>query len=145
MQQQAFYCINQNLNLHTMTTKKLKRHALLFVLVIISFPLCISAQGSRTDVSGIVRNQDGNILQGVSVIVKISANNFTAATQTDSTGVFNFSRLPSGSGYSFSFSYVDYEAQNLTGYILKPDANLSIVVKLKELNRSLNEVFVSLL
>ena len=123
-----------------MTTKKLKKHALLFVLIIINFPLCLFAQDRRSDVNGIVRKEDGNILQGVSVIVKNARNNFTAATQTDSTGVFSFSRLPSGSGYSFSFSYVDYEAQNLTGYILKPDANFSIVVKLKELNRSLNEI-----
>lgn len=125
-----------------MTTKKLKKHALLFVLGIISFPLCIFAQGSRTDVSGIVRNEDGKTLPGASVIVKNPRNSFTAATQTDSTGVFIFSGLPSGSGYSFSFSYVDYEAQNLTGYNLKPDANLSIVVKMKELNRSLNEIVV---
>ena len=126
---QAFYCINQNLNLHTMATEKLKKHASLFVLIIISFfPLCLFAQDRRTDINGIVRNQDGTLLQGVSVIVKNAGNNFTAATQTDSNGTFSFSRLPSGSGYSFAFSYVDYEAQNLTGYILKPDAKLSVVV-----------------
>jgi TonB-linked SusC/RagA family outer membrane protein len=125
-----------------MATRNLKKHLLIFALIFISVPLSLCAQNGRTDVTGMVRNEDGDILQSVTVIVKNVRNNFTAATQTDSTGVFNFFSLPSGSGYSFSLSYVGYETQNLTGYTLKPDANFSMLIKLKELNRSLNEIVV---
>lgn len=125
-----------------MIIRKLTKHASVFALILIGFPLSFYAQDGRTDVKGIVRNEEGNALQSVTVIVKNVRNNFTAATQTDSTGVFNFSSLPSGSGYSFNLSYVGYEEQNLTGYTLKRDANFSIVVKLRELNRSLDEIVV---
>src|SRR4029078_11148921 len=104
---------------------------LLCTFIIINFiPLLLSAQGSHSDITGIVRNERGAPLLGVSVLITNSRNEFNAATQTDSTGVFSFSRLPAGSGYNLTFSSIGYEPQTLDGYNLKPDANLSIVIKL---------------
>jgi len=100
------------------------------------------AQAQRTDVKGIVRSESGLPLQGVNVIVKNMNSNFTAATQTDSAGFWGFSKLAAGDGYDFSFSYVGYQAQNLTGYALKPDANFTITVKMKEASSSMDEVVV---
>jgi TonB-linked SusC/RagA family outer membrane protein len=126
-----------------MTRKWPLRLLLLCTLLIFNIiPLFISAQVSRTDVTGIVRNENGAPLLGVSVLIRNPRNDFNAATQTDSTGVFSFSKLPAGSGYSFSFSSIGYEPQTLEGYNLKPDANLSIVIKLRETSLALNDVVV---
>ena len=126
-----------------MNANWLLRQASLCLLVIINFiPLLLCAQESRTDVRGIVRSENGAPLQGVTVTVKNARNNFTVATQTDSTGVFGFSRLLSGEGYSFSFSSVGYEPQNLTGYHLRSDANFTIAIKMKEAGQSMDEVVV---
>lgn len=113
---------------------------LLFILYFT--PLLLHAQDGRTDVRGVVRSESGEPLEGVNVIIKNISNNFTAATQTDSAGIFGFSQLPSGEGYSFSISFVGYEPQELTSYQLKANASFTISVKLKEIGRLLNEVVV---
>lgn len=125
-----------------MMTKLFLRLILLCLAITHFIPLSVRAQNSGTDVAGIVRNQSGASLPGVTVLVKNSRNDFTAATQTDSTGVFTFSRLPSGEGYSFTISYVGMETQTLSGYILKPGSTLSITVKLNETATALNDVVV---
>src|SRR6186713_331672 len=95
-------------------------YVLLSIAVILSLiPLLLQAQ-SRSDVSGIVKNEKtGEALWGVSVTVKNAANNFTASVQTDSVGLFTFNRLPAGPGYTFTFSFIGYEPQTLSGYNLK--------------------------
>lgn len=108
-----------------------------------SIPLWSQAQQNRSDVTGIVRSEiNGKALAGVSVTVNNAKNNFSASTQTDTLGVFTFSRLPAGPGYSFTFSYVGHETQTLTGYNLKPGADFSFVVELKEQVAKLDEVVV---
>jgi len=126
-----------------MMKKRFPGLALLCLIAIINFvPLFLQAQGSRSDVSGIVRTEGGMPLQGATVLVKNSKNSFTASTQTDSNGVFNFMKLPSGDGYSFTVSFTGMESQNLSGYHLKPNAALSVIVKMKESSKALNEIVV---
>ena len=126
-----------------MKTNWLQKLALLCLATTINFiPLLVSAQNSRADIKGIVRSVSGIPLQGVSVVIKNSRSDFTAATQSDSTGVFMFSKLPAGTGYTISFSSIGYEPQTFTGYELKANADLSIVVKLKDANSTLSDVVV---
>jgi TonB-linked SusC/RagA family outer membrane protein len=119
---------------------------LLSIAVIYSFvPLLLQAQQShpRSDVSGIVKSErTGEALWGVSVTVRNASNNFTASVQTDSMGLFTFSRLPAGPGYTFSFSYVGYEPQTLSGFNLKAGADFSLRVELKNAEQKINEVVV---
>jgi len=100
------------------------------------------AQQRRADIKGIVRSESGNGLPNVSVLLKNEKNNFSAATQTDSVGVFNFTSLTPGPDYSMTFSSVGYEPQTIRNYALKPDGSLSMVVKLKEVAKSLDEIVV---
>ncbi len=119
-------------------------YALLGIAVMLSLiPLLLHAQPNRADVTGIVKSETtGEALWGVSVTVKNAANNFSASVQTDSNGVFTFSRLPAATGYTFAFSYVGFETQTLTGYNLKAGADFSLLVELKDREQRINEVVV---
>ncbi|TKK71738.1 SusC/RagA family TonB-linked outer membrane protein [Ilyomonas limi] len=121
-------------------TKPIWRHVLLAVLSIIA--LQAGAQEQRSNVTGIVKNEQGAPLTNATVTVNNKNANFTASTQTDTGGVFHFSGLPAGDAYNFTFLYIGYESQTLTGYTLKPGATLSLIVNLKGQSNALNDVVV---
>lgn len=99
-------------------------------------------QQPRAEITGIVRNESGNSLPGVTVVLKNDKTNFTASTQTDSEGVFNFNSLAAGADYSLTFSSVGYESQTIRNYALKTVGNFSIIIKLKEHIQSMEQVVV---
>jgi TonB-linked SusC/RagA family outer membrane protein len=105
-------------------------------------PMKGRAQTPRTAVAGIVRSATGAPLSNVSVTVKNPHSKFSAGTQTDSSGVFHFASLEAGSGYEFSFSSIGFESQTLGNNTLKPGAVFSVVVKMNEDQKELNDVIV---
>ncbi|NII25287.1 SusC/RagA family TonB-linked outer membrane protein [Pseudoflavitalea sp. X16] len=112
-------------------------------LLIACIPLTTIAQDDKTTgVRGIVKTAKGDALEGVSVIAKNSKNDFSAGTQTDASGVFEFSKLPAGGPYTFTFSIVGYESQTLSGYNMKPDAKVSLVVKMEDLATAMENIVV---
>ncbi|MEJ7767116.1 MAG: TonB-dependent receptor [Chitinophagaceae bacterium] len=114
---------------------------LLFLLSIIRTSSLFS-QEQPSLVKGLVSNNNNEPLSGVSVVIRNSKTNFTSGTTTDNTGVFTFLRMPSGGPYSFNFTAVGFEEQTLSGYNIKEDVTLSLVVKMKSTSESLNEVVV---
>ena len=113
----------------------------IFFLLFIESPEA-RAQGKTSLVNGIVQNNNNQPLPGVSVIIRNTKTNFTSGTSTDSSGVFTFTKIPSGGLYSFTFSTVGYESQTLAGYNIKDNSTLSLVVKLSESAASLDQVVV---
>ncbi len=103
-----------------------RRQLLLLLAAICS----LTASAQKTSVSGVVQNDKGAPLAGVTVIVKNARTNFTAGTQSDSAGIFNFPKLPSGGPYSFSFSAIGFEAQSMSGYHIKPEATVLLSLTL---------------
>lgn len=97
---------------------------------------------SHVAVSGIVKDEKGEALPGVTVAVKLNGNATTKGVQTDEKGLFRFTNLDAGGPYSFVFTYVGYESQTLSGYQLKAGEQLSLVVKMKEVSTALNQVVV---
>lgn len=91
----------------------------------------LRAQDNGSLVKGIVQSEKGEAVAGVSVIIRNGKSNFTSGTSTDSAGVFSFNRIPPGGPYSFTFSAVGFDSQTLSGYSIKPDITLSLVVNLK--------------
>lgn len=90
------------------------------------------AQDKGSSVTGVVHTAKNDPVVGVTVIARNTRTNYSAGTSTDSLGVFTFSRLPAGGPYSFTFSAMGYEGQSLTGYTIKPDASLSLVVEMQD-------------
>lgn len=100
------------------------------------------AQTATSVVRGMVQGDNNQPLQGVSVVIRNNKTNFTSGTTTDSSGVFTFSRVPSGGPYTFSFSMVGYETQFMSGYTIKSDATLLLDIELKSNIKSLNDLVV---
>jgi TonB-linked SusC/RagA family outer membrane protein len=113
---------------------------ILFISIFTLFDLHAQGQGSL--VKGVVHNSNNEPLAGVSVVIRNTKTNFTTGTTTDSSGHFSFSRISSGGPYSFTFSMVGFDKQTLGGYNIKPDATLSLVVKLVQSGASLDQVVV---
>ncbi|MEJ7767740.1 MAG: carboxypeptidase-like regulatory domain-containing protein, partial [Chitinophagaceae bacterium] len=96
-----------------MRLNPLKLKATFYGLLCLLFIFCTSdlhAQERPGLVKGIVTNDDGDPLPGVSVTIKNTRTNFTAGTTTDSSGTFTFSPVTTGGPYSFTFSTVGYES-----------------------------------
>ncbi|HEY9256342.1 TonB-dependent receptor [Chitinophaga sp.] len=100
------------------------------------------AQEKTGSVKGIVRDEKGEKMPFVNVIARNSLSNLSSGAQTDSLGVFTFSRLPVNGTYTFVISSIGYEPQTLSGYTLKAGESTSILVKLRSSTASLNEVIV---
>jgi len=105
-------------------------------------PLHAQVAASSGSVTGIVRNEKGDALGGVTVVATSTANGFKAGTTTDTGGVFTFTRLPAMGKYTFSFSSVGFEPQTLSDYSIKGNGAISILVKMKPQAGALNEVVV---
>jgi len=117
---------------------------LLFASLITCLGICpLWAQDAGSgSVNGIVRNDQGEPLGGVSVVATNLTTGLSAGTQTDTAGLFHFPKLPSKGHYSFSFSSVGFQAQTLSGYAVKGEGSISVLVKMMPQNNSLNEVVV---
>lgn len=115
--------------------------ALMFLLSFYA-TLNLSAQPSSSVIKGVVQSTNNEAIAGVSVILRNTKTNFTSGTSTDSLGGFTFSRISAGGPYSFTFSNVGYETQTLSGYNIKENTSLSLVVKLTSLMASLDQVVV---
>lgn len=118
--------------------------AFLLPLLLLGQLLFFSPAGAQQNstVTGVVSNEKNQPLGSVTVVARNAKTNFTAGTSTDSSGVFTFNNLPAGGPYNFSFSVISYQAQNMNGYTLKEGASLSLVVTMKEIENTLDQVVV---
>lgn len=105
---------------------------------------CCQAYAWQTGhkVTGMVQNEKGETLPGVSVKVEHKAAGYTSGTSTNEKGVFVFPNLPAGGPYSFTFTYIGYENKVMDGYIVKNGEKMSVIVQMKERNATLNQVVV---
>lgn len=115
-------------------------YALLSLLLFCSPPLM--AQVKTSVVKGFVSNNKSEPISGASVVIRNVSNNFTTGTSTDSTGMFTFSRIPAGGPYSFTFSAIGFERQTLSGYVIKDEATVSLMIKLKDSAEMIDQVVV---
>ena len=120
---------------------KLSARWLWLLQVLICFPLFVYSQGKTGNVTGVVRSESGIALPQVSVVAKNAASGLTTGTQTDSAGVFRISRMPEGT-YSFTFTSVGYQAQTLSNYKISSSGTTSIIIKLVDDTKLLNQVVV---
>src|SRR4030095_6028440 len=114
----------------------------IFLLSSLVSSVSMSAQEKSSTVTGIVHGNNSEPLAGVTVTARNTKTNFATGTATDSSGMFNFAKLPSGGPYSFRFTTVGYEEQLLSGYNIKDGASLSLAVKMVKVNKALEQVVV---
>jgi TonB-linked SusC/RagA family outer membrane protein len=113
----------------------------LSLLLLISSP-GLYAQVKTGVVKGFVSSSKNEPISGASVVIKNVTNNFTLGTSTDNQGMFTFAKIPSGGPYSFTFSAIGFEKQTLSGYTIKDDATVSLMIKLKDSAETIDQVVV---
>jgi len=96
-------------------------------------------------VKGTVMNDRNEMLPGVTVQVNISNGKEGYSNTTDENGVFVFNKLSTGKAYNFSISFIGYETSTIKNYQVKQQENNTLLVKLKQVNSSLQEVVVTAL
>ncbi|MDR3712744.1 MAG: TonB-dependent receptor [Puia sp.] len=114
-------------------------------LLLLSWTVCslrVAAQAGSHVATGIIRNEEGEGLQGAAVSLQNEGNGFSQMVSTNSKGIFSFSNLPVGGGYRFIVSYVGYASDTLTGYEVKENGRISLSITLKPINSSLDKVVV---
>jgi TonB-linked SusC/RagA family outer membrane protein len=105
--------------------------------------LTVAQAQSVPSATGIVKDTTGLAVPGVTVKAESPATGKAVSTVTDTRGVFNFNNLQAGSTYNFTFSFIGYVSQTLTGYRASADSKISLSVVLKESSTSLSQVVVT--
>ena len=103
----------------------------------------ISNAQNVSEIKGQVNDESGQPVASASVFAKNQSTGQTSATQTDSLGIFIYHNLAAGGPYSFVVSHVGFQTQTLSGYTIKSDADISLLIKLKAIENGLNEVIVT--
>lgn len=106
------------------------------------YPSLVKGQSSFGTVKGLVRDEDGKPVPGVSVTAVNSKTDFRTGTQTDSSGMFTFPRLPAGISYRFTLSSIGFTTQHIDGHVVGAGATTSLVAKLIPQSSKLNDVVI---
>jgi TonB-linked SusC/RagA family outer membrane protein len=94
-------------------------------------------------VKGTVLDDKGEALAGVTVLLTEAGS--TAAPRgvaTNVDGVFTFDNLKAGTRYALTVSYVGYESQKISDFLVNAGDNNSLMVRLKTENKALTDVVV---
>ena len=100
------------------------------------------AQAQQASVNGIVQNEKGEGLSGVTIEIKNDSLNYKVAASSDSKGLFAFSDLKPHVRYVLSFSFVGYETHALKNYVLQAGEKASVLISLKQSVADLQDVVV---
>ena len=113
-----------------MNTSITKTSRIPFVLLLLlGFHIHLTANAqSANEIRGQVNDETGQPIAYASVMARNQSTGANATTQTDSLGIFTYRNLPAGGPYSFTVSHVGFQTQTLSGYTIKTDANISLLV-----------------
>jgi TonB-linked SusC/RagA family outer membrane protein len=100
------------------------------------------AQTNPYIATGIIKNTNGEGLQGAVVHLQNDSNGYDQSASTNGKGIFSFSKVPVGAGYRFIISYVGYAADTLSGYEMKENGRISLSITLQNKNSTLDKVVV---
>ncbi len=129
------------------TIRSLKRFRKALWLLLLWQPgfSSLQAQTGRPVAVGMVRNDDGDALNGAAVSVEDANKSTIASTSTNEKGMFQFSKLPFGGPYRFIISHVGYTPDTLGGYKINESSKISLSVTLRPKNQVLGQVVVTAL
>ncbi len=115
---------------------------MLLLTALLGIQLIANAQ-NITEIRGQVNDESGQPVAYASVLARNQSTGTAVTTQTDSLGIFIYHNLSAGGPYSFVVSHVGFQTQTLSGYDIKADANISLLIKLKAVENGLNEIIVT--
>jgi len=110
-----------------------KRRALapaLWVLLLLSFADQAVAQSTTAIISGVVRDEQGAVLPGVTVTARNVDTSLTRTVVTDPTGVYRFSALPIGP-YELTAELTGFATYQRSGLVLSLNQEAVIDISLR--------------
>ena len=127
-----------------MTRSKLpKLNGLLVLLLLISS--VGFAQERVPKITGIVVAENGEALNGVSVLLKSLSGKDNKSAMTNEKGIFQFLNLHPNTKYNLAFSYIGYNDTTIREFELKSNEENSLMVRMRKTMASMNEVVVTAL
>jgi catecholate siderophore receptor len=126
----------------THITKTSRLPFILLLAICCHIQLIANAQ-TVNQIKGQVNDESGQPVTYATVLARNQSTGTTNTTQTDSVGIFTYHNLPAGGPYSFVVSHVGFQTQTLSGYDIKADADISLLIKLKPVENGLNEIIVT--
>lgn len=107
------------------------------------FPLLTAAAIAQTTaVKGVIKDDKGNPVDGVTVIVQSKAKTFSRTTESDASGTFTFAKLAEQGIYSFTFTSIGFDKKVMDGYTYNPGEVITLSVQLKGQSSQLSDVVV---
>jgi TonB-linked SusC/RagA family outer membrane protein len=125
----------------------MKKSILLLVLQTCCLILLVSASSftfaqTAPILKGVVLDEAGKKIENVTVTLTDRAGKTTQNVVTNTEGLFVFNDLVTNELYDLSFTHVGYEKYTINSYLIKPNDNNSLLIRLKAESKSLNEVVV---
>lgn len=128
---------------------KLTKSQMLKNLFIKSLLLCfilinsrVAAQTTQASISGVISDNQRQLLPGASVKVRNESTGFTTGTLTNALGEYIFKELPLGGPYSVNVTFIGYGEQKRTGYALNQGDAIKVNISMAESVQSLEVVEV---
>lgn len=113
------------------------------VCLVLLIGTAATAQKKLPAVKGIVQNEQGQALDGVTVTVTAKDHSsFTRSTLTDGNGMFTFPILGGNGTYAFTFSSVGYQENVLNNYSYSNGEVITLSVKMKKSSKSIEDVVI---
>ena len=98
---------------------------------------------SAAQMKGTVLDDKGEPLVGVTTLLNEAGSTANPRGEaTDASGIFFFDNLRAGTRYTITVSYVGYETQRVTGFLINPGDNNSLMVRLQSETKALSDVVV---
>lgn len=116
---------------------------LLLVLIPVLLGLPLQAQDLKPGIKGLVENEQGEPLEGVSVDMKNEAGDWQRSAVTSKKGVFHFENPGVKGTYIFTISHVGYATQVVRKEMTDLQKEEAIYVELKATSNNLEVVVVS--
>lgn len=114
------------------------------LLLLTGFLLPRHAFAQDGSVRGVIMDESGTPVEGVAVEVKpVDKSGKVHNASSNETGSFYVSGLKTGVMYDLHFRHVNYAANLVSGIEIKKGEHNSLLVKLKPLNKNLEEVVIT--
>jgi Carboxypeptidase regulatory-like domain len=97
----------------------------LIVLSLLLFAVTLTAQVRTGNIYGTVKDSEGNVLPGVSVMLR-SPQMAPLTTVTGSTGLYRFPSVPPGNAYEVTAELTGFKKATKTGIIVEVGSNVDI-------------------
>lgn len=126
--------------------RRLIMHSLTLLLILFqSDQSQLYAQQATPIVKGLIENENGEPLSGVSIRLENPGSNFDKTVSTDARGLFSVSDALLAGQLQITISHVGYATQKFIRSNIQPGKTESIYLQLKDSSGSLNEVVVTAL